>query len=261
MSGEQETIVNAAKPNREPQTRQRSKISFPYMDLKAAVDMATAIHNHVGVRECSDDQLGPWTGQSHKSSTFRVQIYTARIFGILEGEGSRHKLSQLGRAIVDPNQAREAKARAFLNVPLYQAIYEKYRGGVLPPAAALQRDMVDLGVAEKQKDRARLVFERSADQAGFLEHGRDRLVMPGVRADSDSPGPKDRPGGGGGGNGGDDGRTKMPDVDPIITGLLARLPKAGAVWPEPERDLWLQLLKGSFQLIYKDKPSSDQPDG
>jgi hypothetical protein len=259
MNGEQETVLDATKRNREPQTRQRSKIAFPYMDLKSAVEMASAIYSHVGVGECDDDQLGPWTDQSSKSSTLRVQIYAARTFGILEGEGGKHKLSELGRAIVDPNQARDAKARAFLNVPLYKAIFEKYRGGVLPPAAALQRDIVELGVAEKQKDRARLVFERSADQAGFLEQGRDRLVMPGVHTGSESGKPKDRPGGGGN-DGGGGGGTNTPDVDPIITGLLARLPKVGAVWPESERDLWLQLLKGSFQLIYKDKPKDNSPD-
>jgi hypothetical protein len=254
MSGEQETVLDDAKRDRSPQTRQRSKIAFPYMDLKAAVEMAAAIYSHVGVGECDDDQLGPWTDQSAKSSTFRVQIYAARTFGLLEGEGGKHKLSTLGRAIVDPNQARDAKARAFLNVPLYKAIFEKYRGGVLPPAAALQRDIVELGVAEKQKDRARLVFERSAEQAGFFEHGKDRLVMPGVRSGSSKQ--SERLGGSGGGGGGDGGSV-TPDVDPIITGLLARLPKAGAVWPEPERDLWLQLLKGSFQLIYRDKPEED----
>jgi hypothetical protein len=255
MNGEQEIMLDATKQVRA--TRQRSKIAFPYMDLKAAVDMTIAIYNNVGASECDDSQLGPWTGQSAKSSTFRVQVYAARTFGLLEGEGGKHKLSELGRAVVDPDRARGAKAQAFLNVPLYKAIYEKYRDGVLPPAAALQRDIVELGVAEKQKDRARLVFERSAEQAGFFEHGRGRLVMPGVRSDLDSPEPKERPGGRGGGNGGDDGRTKMPDIDPIITGLLARLPKAGAVWPEPERELWLQLLKGSFQLIYKDKPKDN----
>ena len=43
-----------------------------------------------------------------------------------------------------------------------------------------------------------------------------------------------------------------PDIDPIIRGLLARLPQSGDVWPEIERKLWLQLLEGSFKLIYKD---------
>jgi hypothetical protein len=46
------------------------------------------------------------------------------------------------------------------------------------------------------------------------------------------------------------------EIDPIIRGLLARLPKSGDVWPDPARKLWLNLLEGSFKLIYKDAPAS-----
>jgi hypothetical protein len=45
----------------------------------------------------------------------------------------------------------------------------------------------------------------------------------------------------------------LPDIDPIIAGLLKRLPKSGADWPKTQRKLWLQLLEGSFDLIYTDK--------
>ena len=38
-----------------------------------------------------------------------------------------------------------------------------------------------------------------------------------------------------------------------FSGCLARLPKSGDVWPEADRKLWLELLSGSFKLIYKDK--------
>ena len=55
---------------------------------------------------------------------------------------------------------------------------------------------------------------------------------------------------GGGGEG------ERPEVDPIIQGLLARLPQTGAVWPQTDRKLWLELLEGSFKLIYKEAPSS-----
>jgi hypothetical protein len=148
---------------------------------------------------------------------------------------------------------REAKARAFMHVPLYRAVFEHYKGGVLPPPAALEKDMVSLGVSEKQKDRARQVFERSAEQGGYFEHGRNRLVAPGVPSHElqpPPPPPENRFGGGG-----DD----PPGVDPIIQGLLVRLPQSGAVWPEAERKLWLDLLAGSFKLIYKDgsTPSSN----
>jgi hypothetical protein len=52
---------------------------------------------------------------------------------------------------------------------------------------------------------------------------------------------------------------RTPEIDPIIRGLLARLPKSGDVWSEADRKLWLNLLEGSFKLIYKDKdaPPSD----
>jgi hypothetical protein len=64
-----------------------------------------------------------------------------------------------------------------------------------------------------------------------------------------------RTGGGAGGTGGDGG--EQVDIDPIIRGLLARLPKSGDVWPEAERKLWLELLAGSFKLIYEDAPPTD----
>jgi hypothetical protein len=249
MDGQKASVVDATTKGA-GQVRQRSTIGFPYTDLKSAIELADAIHSHAGLGDCHDDQRAAWTNQSSKSSTFRVQVYAARTFSVLEGDGGKHRLSELGRAVVDPKQAREAKARAFLAVPLYKAVYEKCRGGVLPPAAALSRDMVALGVSEKQKDRARLIFERSAEEAGFFEHGKQRLVMPGVTYQPDGPraneNEKPGSGNGGGGNG------LPPGIDPIILGLLARLPKAGEVWPEAQRDLWVELLKGSFKLIYKD---------
>jgi hypothetical protein len=178
------------------------------------------------------------------------------MFGLVETNSSRHKLTALGRMIVDPQREREASAKAFLQVPLYKAIFDKYNGGVIPPAAALERDIVGLGVAEKQTGRARSVFERSAEQGGYFEHGRNRLVMPGIAsrpAEEEKPQEEEKGSGGsgGGGNGGG-GNGGSSDVDPIIGGLLARLPKSGEVWPEAERKLWLQLLEGSFRLIFKE---------
>ena len=99
------------------------------------------------------------------------------------------------------------------------------------------------------------MFERSAEEANFFEAGRDRLVMPGFISPpsgkkEETPAPGGWSGDGGRGN------NNPPGVDPIIAGLLARLPKSGDVWPETERKLWLQLLEGSFKLIYKEGAST-----
>jgi hypothetical protein len=56
------------------------------------------------------------------------------------------------------------------------------------------------------------------------------------------------------------GGSEPPDIDPIILCLLERLPKPGDVWPEAERKLWLELLNGSFKLIYKDKKDDGRGD-
>ncbi len=221
--------------------RQRSTIGFPYDDLKSAVEMAEAVHNNVGTGDCDDGQLAAWTQQSPKSSAFRTQVYAARMFGLLAGEGgSKHRLTDLGRTSVDSNQSRAARSQAFLTVPLYRAVYERYKGGVLPPAAALERDMVGMGVSEKQKDRARQVFERAAEQAGFFEHGKNRLVAPGVPVGKIKEERK---------KGGDDG--DPPDLHPFIQGLLKTLPPQGEAWDVAGRVKWLAAAAHIFGLIYE----------
>lgn len=258
MSGENVANVKDEMQD-EADGRQRSSIGFPYNNLGDAIEIAKAIHDNAGTGDCDDVQLSAWLNMSPKSSGYRVQLSASRMFGLVETTSGRHKLTPLGRSIVDPQQERGARTTAFLSVPLYKVIYDNYKGGVLPPAAALERDMIGLGVAEKQTGRARQVFERSAEQANFFEHGKNRLVMPAVALREPPATPQDdtknKNGGGGGegGGGSGDGGYVPPDVDPIIEGLLKRLPKSGAEWPEADRKLWLQLLEGSFKLIYKDK--------
>ena len=237
------------------QGRQRSKIAFPYTDLNAALTAANAIHEHAGTGDCSLQQLSAWMDQSIKSSGFRVQLSAARLFGFIESEGTEaYRLTKLGRQIVDPQKARKAKSDAFLNVPLFQKLFNNHNEGVLPPAAALEREIAGLGVAGKQKDRARQVFERSAEQSGFFEHGRNRLVMPAIKGGVRKV-HNEADGGGNGGGGG----KEPPEIDPIIQGLFDRLPKTGSEWPESERKLWLKVLESSFDLVYLDTQGSGQP--
>ena len=94
---------------------------------------------------------------------------------------------------------------------------------------------------------------KSAQYAGFIDASSGRFVKPGIvqrdegQRQQDKPADSERSRTGGGG-----GDETPPTIDPIIGGLLKRLPPTGDVWPEPDRKLWLQLLEGSFKLIYKD---------
>jgi hypothetical protein len=103
--------------------------------------------------------------------------------GVATGAGSGPRSSASSRRIawshrydVDPHLGPQARVQAFLTVPLYKALFENYRGFTLPRDVALEQQMVSLGVATKQKQKARQAFQRSAEQAGFFAHGRNKLV-------------------------------------------------------------------------------------
>lgn len=43
-------------------------------------------------------------------------------------------------------------------------------------------------------------------------------------------------------------------VDPLIGGLLVRLPKPGTIWPEEERKEWMATLEANLKLVYPAAP-------
>jgi len=230
--------------------RERSSIEFPYGDLNDAVEVAKAIHANAGL-SCTTDQLAAYLRQSATSGSFRLRTATARIFGLTENEQGSLTLTDIGRKMNDPSQEGTARVAAFMSVPLYKAIYEKYRGHMLPPRAALEREMANLGVSSKQADKARQAFERSAEQAGFFAHGTDRLVMPSGVSVAQQPKVTEKPqtqkiGGGSGGG----------FLHPFIQGLLDALPEPGTDWPTNERKKWLQTADHIFGLIYKGEGKS-----
>jgi hypothetical protein len=251
MDGQPQTSVTDDTRHEDGRSRQRSTIAFPYMGLSEAIEVAQAIHDKVGSSTGDEVQLASWLDVSSNSSGFRVRIATARLFGLIESPSTAtYRLAPLGRDIVDSEKHAAAKVQAFLNVPLFDAFYERWKGRQLPPAAAIERELVALGVAEKQKDRARQTLERSANKAGFFDAGRDRLVKPGFNVTADSAPqvdvPRDERGGGNGGGGGND----DDDLHPFVKGLLRELPKAGEPWKHSERTKWLKLAASAFDLIY-----------
>jgi len=228
--------------------RQRSTISFPYSDYEDVEKIARAIHGNVGHGTCSLDQLAPWTNQSAKSSTFKSQVAAARLFGLVESsDAESYKLTPLGIRSVDQAQARVAKAESFLTVPLFKAVYEKYKGTVLPPMAALERELASLGVAEKQKGRARQVLVSSAEQTGFQEQGKNKLVAPAVVVVPPPPVDQIKNREGGGGGGGDD--TGL-DLDPLLIALLRKIPKTGEEWPAAQRLRWFRTFAMNVSQVY-----------
>lgn len=256
--------------------RQRSTIEFPYNDLADAIEVANAIHERAG-GGCAPDQLAAWLGhQSVKSGTFRMKLSAARLFGLVEVGRDKIVLTRLAQQVVDPtHDARQPLVSAFLNVPLYRHIYNKFRGHQLPPDHGLEQAMINLGVSPKQGDKARQAFQRSAERAGMFYQGRTRLVLPAgtsetqggplpngnstqdVREqDVDVPStPKhERKERGGTFNGGGD-QVGQQKHHTLINGLVQMLPPDGEVWEEQDRQTWIKLAQSIFDMIYM------KPDG
>jgi hypothetical protein len=165
--------------------RDRSTIKFPYGDLDDATDVATTIHNNFGL-SATVDQVAAAMGQS-LSGAFRAKMATAGTFGAVESARGSVHLTDLGSRLADPQTEAAAKVEAFLGVELYGAVFERFRGRTLPGDAGLETELVRLGVAQKAAPKARQTLQRSADQAGFFSHGRDRLVQPAVNMMASMP--------------------------------------------------------------------------
>jgi hypothetical protein len=227
------------------QQRERSSVDFPYGDQDDAVEVGKSIYTNAGT-SCSVDQLAAYMKQSVSSSAFRLRLSAARMFGVIEYDRTTIKLTDLGQRLVDSSTEAAARVDSFLAVELYRLVFEGFRGRALPGAAGLESEMARLGVAQKVTDKARQVFERSARQAGFFAHGTDRLVMPAfvVRPNpdkgSDAVESLERP----------KPQAETVALDPVIAGLVARIPPVGSQWPVQEQVKWLQTVAMAFGLIY-----------
>ncbi|QUL37891.1 hypothetical protein [Erythrobacter sp. JK5] len=254
MTGETVQFDKAAEQAKpEPRKRQTSTISFPYLDLDTAVEVAHAMYKTRGHSAMEAHELAATMDQT-LSGAFRLKTGTARIFGLTEKEGrDATKLSGIGLRIIEPDTEAEARASAFLAVPLYSAIYENYKGQRLPPSKALEREMENLGVSSKQTDKARQAFERSARQAGFFAKGEDRLVKPhfdGAQNVSDVDNQNDAPANEEQAKGGDNGGGGSGNHHPLIQGMIDRLPMVDEPWSENDRKAWLTMAESIFAVIY-----------
>ncbi|HEY1214504.1 MAG TPA: hypothetical protein VGE93_12795 [Bryobacteraceae bacterium] len=164
--------------------RVASAIQFPYSDMSDALNVSEGLLKGGGV-SLTRDQLAAAMGLAPRGGGFATKIATAKMFGVIDTNGGKYELTDLGFEIVDASRQGEAKIKAFLNVPLYKRIYDEFRGKLLPPRPhGLERAIVNFGVTEKNARQARQAFERSARIAGFYPGGNeDRLVIPfGVQA-------------------------------------------------------------------------------
>jgi hypothetical protein len=248
--------TNAPSSERTKEPREQSTIAFPYAALEDALAVSRMILQK-GAVPVTRDQLAAALGHAASSGAFAVKSHAARMFGLVETVAGKYQLTQLGFEILDADEMRVkgAKARAFLNVPLYNRVYDEFRGKQLPPRPrGLEQAFVGLGVAPKRKSNARWAFDRSARQAGFFSHGEDRLVAPVIGPTQTIPQTEQKPTADEQRNapdGAGDVIRSAPTRHPFLDGLFQSLPDPGSEWDVVGQAHWLEAAAKIFRLMYR----------
>ena len=173
-----------------PRTRVRAENRYPVYDLDSVVAMAMSIRDDGGGRADHPHLASYLNYSGTNNGAFLHRIAAARLFGLVEKSGKYLVLTPLANRILAPEHPGEddlrARHQAFMNVPLYRQLYDRYQSGPLPPEAGLRNAFeTHYGVPRARTQRAYRVFMGSADQAGlFRARGgaRTHLVAPAIPA-------------------------------------------------------------------------------
>ncbi|HZX78199.1 hypothetical protein [Lysobacter sp.] len=250
--------------------RPRSEVAFPYYNLDSAIEVAERIHDEAG-GSCSRDQLAPMLGYSGvKNGGFLSKLGAARMFGLVEEVNGMLRPTQLAAQIYAPvhaTDAQRAKAQAFLNVELFEKVYERFKGQPLPTNQGLENLLrVEFKVVPAQIKNAIRTLQESAESAGFFNAaGRGRLVMPLAANPKSSPRPA-------GTVDSAEGLPPLPlppqpqpvaaaagraiadeaSIPPAIYGLIRDLPPEGTTMSNAKRQRLIKAFEASINWLYPD---------
>jgi hypothetical protein len=245
----------------------RASIAYPYFDLNLSLEVPKVIHEKGG-GTCTADQLAAFLNyKSVNSGTYQTRVSAARQFGLIRSENGVIVVTERAQQIfspVMPEDAINARAEAFLSVELFSEIFEKYKGGTIPPEAGLRNLLLQsYGFSQDRAGPAVRVLIDSAEQAGFFVASGDksRLIRPSVRASNGSPAAPANPSApaadqhaekpkvsGGGGDG-------PAGVHSAIIGLLRDLPAPGSHWPPKQKARFVKAFQATLDFVY---PSDDE---
>jgi hypothetical protein len=246
-----ETTHESQNLSADDSARGRSTVDFPYLDLDSGLEVANAVRQ-VGVTSCDQGSLATKLNMQPDGGGFRARLVGAKAFNLISygrSSGGQVELTELAQNALDPQTEKRARFDAFCSIALYKTLFERLKGQQLPQTSALERLLESLGVAPKQKDKARQVFLRSAKQAGLFELAPDRLNTPlGLN--------------GGGAVSKEQASSAQPleavsakgeadhSMHPFVRGLIDKLPPPDAEWDLVSRAKWLTTAANIFDLMY-----------
>ena len=250
-----------------PKPRRAPENQFLVYDLNASLVLAKTVREKGG-DTCSPEQLGAWLDYKNtKGGGYVARVYAAKAFGLIETVQGKYRITPRAESIlyeVTPQAKTQALRDAFMGVPMFRSIYERYKGTQLPVELGMNNLLrTYYHVPPDRVSTAYRVLMDSADSAGFFHQGRrTQLVEPvigtpsfatpeatndGGEASSERPGPKYWNGGRGGGS---DGGSELPSRGKLLDGMWEELPEEQA-WDEDGLAYWLETFERLLRVRYR----------
>ena len=251
----------------------RSSVSYPYFDHDSSLDVARKIHEGAG-GSCEADRLAALLGyKTTNSGTFQTRLSAAKQFGYVRADGPTLSVTDRAKQALHPvlpEDETNAKSAAFLSVELFGQVYERFKGGTLPPRNGLKNHFQQAyGLGADRLEPAVRVLMDSAQQTGFFHNGdQTRLIKPsnhsaGVKhvdsmhapAHQSPPSPAATPA---------EHRSPQPatadapaGVHTAIVGLLRELPPPGAAWSKRGKGRFVKAFLATLDFVYPDEDEED----
>ena len=146
---------------------------FPKKTLEQSLAMPDALMKNSGHPLPPIDMAGA-LGISPGSSTLRILNAAASAYGLITGTyKSTFKMADLGQKIVQPNSPEEragALVAAALRPPLFQRVFDHYKGKKYPEAQYMANTLKrDFDVADAHADVFVEIFTANARHVGLLK--------------------------------------------------------------------------------------------
>jgi hypothetical protein len=154
--------------------RVKAEHRYPVYDLEDSIALARAVRDKGGGAVSAHQLAGFLDYSGTNNGAFIRRLAAARYFGLIQDSGKLVSVTRLANTILAPERPgeddRRARVEAFLKVPLFKALYERYKTGSLPPEAGLRNAFeTQFELPRAQTQRAYRAFIDSARQAGFFD--------------------------------------------------------------------------------------------
>ncbi len=167
-------------PGSPRKTRQRSVYLFPAYGFTTALDIASRVEESGG-GILTEETLAINLGLSAKSSGFRLKSLSARQFQLIGKQGDTLTTTPVAKAIFKPTSSEDALRgyrEAFLSIPLFKAVAERYKGQRLPDSQTLRNVLErEFYVEASRVQQAERILLDSARDAHLLKHRGDGTYL------------------------------------------------------------------------------------